>query len=84
MAEAPNPGSSLDERAREVIDALRPYIQADGGDIEFLGLTDDKIAQVRLKGACRGCPHAAMTLQAGVERNLREQIPEITGVVNVP
>ena len=76
-------GDSLAERTREVIESFRPYIQADGGDIEFVGVKEG-IAQVRLHGACTGCPHAAMTLQMGVERHLRERVPEIKGVVNVP
>jgi Fe-S cluster biogenesis protein NfuA len=79
----PPDAKSLDERTREVIESFRPYIQADGGDIEFVGVQDG-IAQVRLHGACTGCPHAAMTLQMGVERHLRERVPEIKGVVNVP
>ena len=79
----PPEAQSLADRTREVIESFRPYIQADGGDIEFIGVQDG-IAQVRLKGACSGCPHAAMTLQMGVERHLRERVPEIKGVVNVP
>ncbi len=74
---------SLEERTRAVIESFRPYIQADGGDIEFLRV-ENGIAHVRLRGACRGCPHAAMTLQMGVERHLRMQVPEIQGVVNEP
>jgi Fe-S cluster biogenesis protein NfuA len=79
----PPEAKSLEERTREVIESFRPYIQADGGDIEFIGV-EDGIAQVRLHGACSGCPHAAMTLQMGVERHLRAAVPEIKGVVNVP
>jgi Fe-S cluster biogenesis protein NfuA len=82
MADSPGEASSLAERVREAIEDLRPQIQTHGGDIEFLGLDDGK-AQVRLKGACTGCPHAAMTLQMGVERYLRAMVPEISGVVNV-
>jgi len=73
---------SLEQRTREVIESFRPYIQADGGDIEFVGV-ENGIAQVRLQGACVGCPHAAMTLQMGVERHLRERVPEIKGVENL-
>jgi Fe-S cluster biogenesis protein NfuA len=79
----PPEAKSLVERTREVIESFRPYIQADGGDIEFIGV-EDGIAQVRLHGACSGCPHAAMTLQMGVERHLRAAVPEIKGVVNMP
>ena len=82
MADVPSEPQSLAERTRAVIESFRPYIQADGGDIEYVGL-EDGIAKVRLHGACCGCPHAAMTLQMGVERQLRELVPEIKGVVNV-
>lgn len=70
------------ERAREVIESFRPYIQADGGDIEFVDCVDG-VVSVRLRGACTGCPHAAMTLKMGVERHLRQRVPEVTEVVNV-
>ncbi len=79
----PTENASVEERARAVIESVRPFIQADGGDIEFLRV-EDGIAHVRLRGACRACPHAAMTLQMGVERHLRERVPEIRGVVNEP
>ena len=74
---------SIAERAREVIESFRPYIQADGGDIDFVGY-EDGVVTVRLRGACAGCPHAAMTLKMGVERHLRERVPEIKEVVNLP
>lgn len=82
MTDAPQE-KSIEDRARETIERFRPYIQADGGDIEFVGIADGGIAQVRLQGACVGCPHAAMTLKAGVEQHLREAVPEINGVENV-
>ena len=83
MTPETNPNTkSVEERTREVIDAIRPYIQADGGDIEFVEVKDGN-AHVRLHGACAMCPHAAMTLQMGVEKNLRERVPEIQHVVNV-
>jgi Fe-S cluster biogenesis protein NfuA len=81
MTDAAPAGKSLEERTRDVIESFRPFIQADGGDIELLRV-EDGIAHVRLRGACRSCPHAAMTLQMGVERHLRQRIPEIRGVVN--
>ncbi len=70
----------MKEKVEAVINGLRVYLQADGGDIEFVDLTEDNIVKVRLKGACSGCPGAAMTLQMGVERVLKEQIPQIKGV----
>ncbi len=82
MTEATPNADSLEQRVRDAIESMRPAIQSHGGDIDFVGI-EDQIAQVRLTGACSGCPHAAETLQNGVERHLREQVPEIQGVVNV-
>ena len=73
----------MKDQVQAVINGLRVYLQADGGDIEFVDLTEDNIVKVRLKGACSGCPGAAMTLQMGVERVLKEQIPQIKGVESV-
>ena len=74
----------MDERVAEVIGKIRPYIQADGGDIELVGIDEDAgVVSVRLQGACRGCPGAAMTLKMGVERHLREKVPEVSEVVAV-
>lgn len=71
------------EKVQAVIDEIRPNLQADGGDIDLVDVTDDGIVKVRLQGACRGCPGAAMTLKLGVERLLRQRVPEVTGVENV-
>ncbi len=76
-------GPTIAERARQAIDEIRPYIQSHGGDIDFVGVEGGTV-QVRLRGACSGCPHAAYTLTMGVEQHLRERVPEITGVENVP
>ena len=70
----------MKEKVEKVIEGIRGYLQADGGDIEMVGITEDNIVQVRLKGACSGCPGAAMTLKMGVERVLKENIPEIKSV----
>ena len=67
-------------KVQEVLEKLRVYLQADGGDIELVDITEDNIVQVRLKGACHGCPGAAVTLQMGVERALKEAVPEVKGV----
>ena len=65
-----------------MIDQIRPLLQADGGDIEFLSMDDSTgVVSVRLKGACAGCPGAAMTLKMGVERHLKEKVPQVTEVV---
>ena len=75
--------SPVKERVAAVIDRIRPAIQGDGGDIELVDVTDAGEVQVRLHGACVGCPSAAMTLKMGVERMLKEQVPEVTEVVPV-
>ncbi len=75
--------SSLHDRVARVIDSFRPFIQGDGGDIDFLGVDDDGTVRVRMKGACQGCPSSFMTLQMGIERHLLEQVPEVRRVVNV-
>jgi len=74
---------SLYERVERVLEAIRPYIQADGGDIELVDVQDG-IVQIRLAGACVGCMYSLMTLQAGVERMIREEVPEIKAVEAVP
>lgn len=74
--------SDLKSRVQEVLELVRPNLQADGGDVELIDVVDG-IAKVKLQGACHGCPMAAMTLQMGIERTLKAQIPEIKGVENV-
>jgi Fe-S cluster biogenesis protein NfuA len=71
------------DKIEKAISGIRPQLQADGGDIEFVGVTEDNVVQVRLRGACAGCPGAAMTLKMGVERVIRESVPEIKSVENV-
>jgi Fe-S cluster biogenesis protein NfuA len=73
----------LRERVEKVLDTIRPYVQGDGGDIELIDVTDG-IVQVRLAGACVGCMHSMMTLQAGIERMLKQEIPEVRVVEAVP
>ena len=70
-------------QVEEVINAVRPNLQADGGDIELVEVTDDGTVKVRLQGACRGCPGAAMTLKMGVERLLKEKVPGVKSVENL-
>ena len=74
---------SFEDQVDEVIQAIRPRLQADGGDIELVNIDDDKTVNVRLQGACKGCPGAAMTLKMGVEKLLKERIPEVKEVVAV-
>jgi len=84
MAEAASPaGDSVRARVAAVIEKIRPYIQGDGGDIELVEVDTNNAVHVRLRGACSGCPSAAMTLKMGVERAIKQQVPEITEVVRV-
>jgi len=68
------------ERVREIIDLIRPAVQSDGGDLELVEVTDAGVVKVRFHGACVGCPSSTMTLQAGIERSLRDRLPEVRGV----
>ncbi|MGC1307570.1 MAG: NifU family protein [Phormidesmis sp.] len=66
----------------QVLDELRPYLMADGGNVELVEL-DGPIVKLRLNGACESCPSSAMTLRMGIERRLREFIPEIAEIQQV-
>ena len=70
------------EKVEAALDRIRPALQADGGDVELMGVKEG-VVSVRLTGACSGCPMAAVTLQNGIERMLREEVPEIEEVVSV-
>ncbi len=69
----------MKEQIEELISRIRPSLQADGGDIEFVSV-ENNVVKVRLKGACGSCPMSQMTLKNGVEALIRQHIPEITGV----
>ncbi len=71
------------ERVQGVINLIRPAVQADGGDIELVDVTPEGVVQIRFHGACHGCPSSHMTLHMGIERSLREKVPEVTQVVPV-
>jgi len=64
------------EQVQQAIDSIRPMLQADGGDVELVDVQDG-IVKVRLKGACAGCPMSQMTLRNGIERVLKQQLPDI-------
>ncbi len=72
------------KRVGVVIEGIRPGLQMDGGDIKLVGVTETGQVQVSLYGACAGCPHAQATLKMGVERILKEEIPEVSEVVSIP
>ena len=69
------------ERVEEVLNLVRPAIQADGGDVELVKIREDNVIEVNMTGACGTCPMAIYTLKAGIERVLKEQIPEIKEVI---
>ena len=69
----------LREKVKTVLEKIRPALQADGGDVELVDVVDG-IVKLRLQGACAGCPGAQMTLKMGVERQLKEDIPEVKAV----
>ena len=73
----------LQERVLRILNLIRPAVQSDGGDVELIDITKDGIVKIRLHGACVGCPSSSVTLKLGIERNLKEHIPEVTSVVAV-
>ena len=75
--------ASLHVRVAEVLDQLLPMVRLDGGDMELVDVDEQGVVHIRLRGACVGCPSSGTTISLGIERNLRNQIPEVTGVVCV-
>lgn len=73
----------MKEKVEEALNSIRGYLQADGGDVELVEVGEDGTVKVRLTGACKGCPMSQMTLKMGVERTLKEKIPEVKKVVAV-
>ncbi|MFA4838585.1 MAG: NifU family protein [Candidatus Neomarinimicrobiota bacterium] len=73
----------MKEKVTKVIDSIRPYLQADGGDVELVDVTKDGVVKVRLTGACGGCPMSMYTLKMGIENKLKAEIPEIVSVEQV-
>lgn len=69
----------LEEKVKKVLDQIRPYVQMDGGDVDFAGIKDN-VVYVHMHGACHGCPSSMITLKMGLERQICEQVPEIVAV----
>jgi Fe-S cluster biogenesis protein NfuA len=78
-----NEEKTFEEKVKDVIESIRPALQGHGGDVELVGTDDDNTVKVRLQGACQGCPGAAMTMKMGIERILKEKVPEVKEVVAV-
>ena len=72
----------MKEKVIEALEIVRPMLQRDGGDVELVEVTDDGVVKVRLQGACAGCPMSQMTLKNGIERMLKQEIPEVKEVVS--
>jgi len=68
------------EKVEQALAKVRPALQADGGDVELVAVTDDGVVQVRLQGACKGCPMSQMTLKNGIERIILKEVPEVQRV----
>ncbi len=79
-SQAANP---VRDRVAKVLNLIRPAVQSDGGDLELVDVTAEGVVRIRLHGACVGCPSSSMTLQMGIERNLKEHVPEVTAVQSV-
>lgn len=72
--------NDVSSRVAQVLDRIRPAVQSDGGDVELVEVTREGLVRIRLHGACVGCPSSLMTLRVGIERNLMDYVPEVTGV----
>jgi len=75
--------NAFEQKVKTIIDSIRPNLQSHGGDVELVATENDKIVKVRLQGACSGCPGAKMTLKMGIERLLKEKIPQVKEVIAV-
>jgi Fe-S cluster biogenesis protein NfuA len=70
----------LNQQVQDALDKIRPALQRDGGDVELVEVTDDGIVKVKLQGACGGCPMSQMTLKMGIEKVVKQSVPEIKSV----
>jgi Fe-S cluster biogenesis protein NfuA len=70
----------MKEKVQAAIEKIRPMLKADGGDVELVNVTEDGVVQVRLQGACSGCPMSQMTIKNGIERVIKQDVPEVKSV----
>ncbi len=75
--------NTFETKVKMILDAIRPNLQSHGGDVELVSTENDKTVKVRLQGACSGCPGAKMTLKLGIERLLKDKIPQVKEVIAV-
>lgn len=74
---------ALHHKVEEALNTIRPYLEADGGNVEIVEITDDNIVKVELKGACKTCNMSQMTMKAGIEETILKSVPEIKGIESV-
>jgi Fe-S cluster biogenesis protein NfuA len=74
---------TLREQVESALQKVRPSLQADGGDVQLVDVEEDGTVKVKLQGACAGCPMSQMTLKMGIEKILKQNVPEVTGVESV-
>ena len=77
-----NETTSIKDRVLKALERVRPYLQSDGGDIEFVDVSEDMTVKVKLTGACHGCPYSLQTLKAGVEQAIMKEVPEVKRVIS--
>ncbi len=73
--------TNIIEKVNLALQKIRPYLNADGGDVSLISVSDDLIVKVKFSGACDGCPYSVMTLKAGVEEAIRKELPEVKDVI---
>lgn len=73
----------IEERVKNALEQIRPYLQQDGGDVEYIDMTNEGVVMVRLQGHCGTCPHAMQTLKQGIETAIKKVIPEVKSVERV-
>jgi Fe-S cluster biogenesis protein NfuA len=73
----------MKEEVQKAIDTVRPSLQADGGDVELVDVSEDGIVKVKLTGACRGCPMSQMTLKMGIEKVIKQKVPSVKEIIAV-
>ncbi len=74
---------TLFKKVQDALDNVRPYLVADGGNVELINVKDDGVVEVKLQGACGTCPMAQLTLRMGIERELKRQVPEVQEVISI-
>ena len=75
--------ATLEVKVKNALQQIRPYLQQDGGDVEYVDMTNEGVVMVRLQGHCGSCPHAMMTLKQGIEQAIKRVLPEVKSVEGV-